>query len=294
VELTCHFDVERLPASFGAVVRGARLAELSDEAFEALYAAWLDHGLLIVPDQHFNRDEQIAFARRFGPLEFDCGEITNLLPDGSVRPCGDDDEDDLIKVFRGNMSWHQDSTYMPVQAKGAVFSAITVPEGYQTGFADMEAAYEALDPEERRVVEGLSAFHSLVRSQAKVGHVQTEGSAYMGYGMDVAEPPLRPLVKVHPETGRKSLSIGRHAFALDGCDEEASTALLEALRNKACQPPRTWHHRWTPADVVIWDNRRLMHCAGPWDMTIPRMMWHSRIAGDPASEGIETAERARE
>jgi alpha-ketoglutarate-dependent taurine dioxygenase len=280
-----HFAIEAVPATFGAVVRGVRLAELSGEAFEALYARWLDFGLLIVPGQYLTREEQIAFARRFGTLEFECGELSNLLPDGSVRPYAGEG-DDLIKVFRGNMSWHQDSTYMPVQAKGAVFSAVVVPEGYVTGFADMEAAYAALDGDERDELEGLSAYHSLVRSQAKVGHVQQAGSAYDGYGMDVAEPPLRPLVKVHPETGRKSLSIGRHAFALADRDEAASEARLAHLREWACQPPRTWDHRWSPGDVVIWDNRRLLHRAGPWDMSIPRVMWHSRIAGDPVSEGV--------
>ncbi len=281
------FEVERLPATFGAVVRDVKLSALSDDAFDAFYACWLDHGLLIVPDQFLTEAEQIAFAQRFGPLEIELGVLTNLLPDGSLRPC-DDEADDMVKVFRGNMAWHQDSTYMPVQAKAAVFSAVTVPDGYVTEFADMEAAYDALDPGERRSVDGLSAYHSLVRSQAKVGHVQTAASNYDGYGMDVAEPPLRPLVKCHPETGRKSLSIGRHAFALDEGDEAASEAMLNRLRDVACRAPRTWAHIWSPGDVVIWDNRRLMHRAGPWDMTIPRVMWHSRIAGDPASEGVAT------
>lgn len=282
---SASFEIERLPVTFGAVIRQARLADLDDAGFAELYAAWLDHGLLILPAQHLTRDEQISFARRFGPLEFECGALTNLLPDGSIRPF-DDEDDDLNKVFRGNMSWHQDSTYMPVQAKGAVFSAITVPEGYVTGFADMEAAYDDLDEKEQRQLEKLSAWHSLIRSQAKVGHIQSEGSSYEGYGMDVAEPPLRPLVKVHPETGRKSLSIGRHAFAIADLDDADAEALLNDLRERACQPPRTWDHVWSPGDVVIWDNRRLLHRAGPWDMSMPRLMWHSRIAGDPVSEGI--------
>jgi alpha-ketoglutarate-dependent taurine dioxygenase len=280
-----HFDIELLPATFGATVLNVRLAALSEEAFRSLYATWLDRGLLIVPDQHLTEGEQIAFARRFGPLEIELGVLTNLLPDGSIRRF-DDEADDLIKVFRGNMAWHQDSTYMSVQAKGAVFSAVTVPDGYVTSFADMEAAYDALDPDERDELNGLSAFHSLVRSQAKVGHVQGAGSAYDGYGMNVAEPPLRPLVKVHPETGRKSLSIGRHAYALSDRDEAESDSLLNALRERSCQPPRIWDHIWSPGDVVIWDNRRLMHRAGPWNMSIKRVMWHSRIAGDPRSEGV--------
>ena len=265
------FRIEKLPATFGATIRDIRVSDLSEAAFRSLYDTWVDHGLLIVPDQFLTREQQIAFAGRFGPLEIELGVLSNQLPDGSIRPF-DNEDDDLIKVFKGNMAWHQDSTYMPVQAKGAVFSAVTVPAGYVTSFADMEAAYDALDPDERREVEALAAYHSLVRSQARVGHVHNSGSAYDGYGMDVADPPLRPLVKSHPETGRKSLAIGRHAYALNDRDESTSGAFLEALRDRCCQPPRTWDHRWSPGDVVIWDNRRLLHRAGPWDMNIPRVM----------------------
>src|SRR5262249_27339769 len=152
--------------------------------FAALYAAWLEHALLIFPDQHLTREEQIAFARRFGALEFEIAPISNVRSDGSVRP--DDASDDVIKVLRGNMGWHQDSTYMPVQAKGAVFTAHVVPpEGGETGWTDMRAAYDALTPAMRARIGPLSAYHSLHYSQAKLGHVHKEGSAYSGYGFDV-------------------------------------------------------------------------------------------------------------
>ena len=101
--------------------------------------------------------------------------------------------------------------------------------------------------------------------------------------------PLRPLVKVHPETGRPALTIGRHAHAIPDLDPAESEALLDDLVAFTCQPPRTYQHRWTPGDVVVWDNRRLMHQACPWDMAEPRVMYHSRIAGDPASEGVGAA-----
>jgi alpha-ketoglutarate-dependent taurine dioxygenase len=102
--------------------------------------------------------------------------------------------------------------------------------------------------------------------------------------MDVAEPPLRRLVKIHPETHRKSLSIGRHAFAIPGLTEDETEALLHRLRDHACREPRVWNHNWTVGDVIIWDNRRLMHRGHPWDMSQPRVMWHSRMAGSPASD----------
>jgi alpha-ketoglutarate-dependent taurine dioxygenase len=172
-----------------------------------------------------------------------------------------------------------------VQAKGAVFSAEVVPEeGGDTGFADMRAAWDALDAATQARLETLSAFHSLHYSQSKLGHAHQEGSAYSGYGFHDGPVPLRGLVKVHPDTGRKSLLTGRHAHAIPGMDPAESEALIEQLTNFACQPPRTYHHHWAPGDAVVWDNRCLLHRAMPWDMREPRVMWHSRIAGDPASE----------
>jgi alpha-ketoglutarate-dependent taurine dioxygenase len=281
------FEIEPLDATFGAVVRGIRLAELDDAAWAELYQAWLEYALLVVPGQHLSRAEQVAFARRFGPLEFDIVAISNVRSDGSVR--AEADGDDVIKVLKGNMGWHADSTYMPVQAKGAVFSAEVVPpEGGETGFADMRAAYDALTPEMRARVEALSARHSLHYSQAKLGHAHREGSDYSGYGFHDGPVPLRPLVKVHPETGRRSLLVGRHAHAIPGLAPDESERLLDELIEFACQPPRTYHHRWTPGDTVIWDNRCLLHRATPWDMRQPRVMWHSRLAGDPASESAST------
>jgi alpha-ketoglutarate-dependent taurine dioxygenase len=278
-----HFDIAPLDATFGALVTGLALATLDDAAFAALHAAWLDYALLVFPGQHLSREQQIAFAKRFGPLEFDLAPLSNVRADGSLR---DEADDEVIKVLKGNMGWHADSTYMPVQAKGAVFSArVTPSSGGETGWADMRAAYDALEPAMRARVGQLSAHHSLYYSQAKLGHRPERGRGdYSGYGFHDGPVPLRPLVKVHPETGRKSLAIGRHAHAIPGMADAESERFLDELADFACQPPRTYHHNWTPGDVVIWDNRCLLHRAMAWDMREPRVMWHSRIAGDPVAE----------
>ena len=283
-------SIQPLEAStFGAVVTGFRIAELDDGTWQNVYAAWLDHALLIFPGQFLKRDEQIAFAKRFGALEFEMAAISNVKPDGSLRL--EKDNDDMMKVLKGNMGWHADSTYMPVQAKGAVFSAEIVPTvGGRTGWADMRAAYDALDGDTREKVEKLSAYHSLHYSQSKLGHETRKADGeYSGYGLHDGPVPLRPLVKVHPETGRRSLLIGRHAHNIPGMDKAESERFLEGLVEFACQPPRIYHHDWRPGDVVVWDNRCLLHQATPWDMTQPRVMWHSRIAGDPVSEAALAA-----
>ena len=275
------FEIEPLDATFGAVVTGVKLATIEEPVWRDLYAAWLQYALLIFPDQHLSREDQIAFARRFGPLEFELAPLSNVKSDGTLIA----DNSDVIKVLKGNMGWHCDSTYMPIQAKGAVFTArVTAKSGGQTGWADMRAAYDALEPNLREKIEGLAAHHSLRYSQAKLGHVPRAGSEYSGYGFHDGPEPLRPLVKVHPETGRRSLVIGRHAHNIPGLDADESERLLQELVDFACRPPRVYHHDWKPGDAVVWDNRCLLHRATPWDMSEPRVMWHSRIAGDPVSE----------
>ena len=91
-------------------------------------------------------------------------------------------------------------------------------------------------------------------------------------------------MKIHPETGRKSLAIGRHAHNIPGMSASESEQFLKELVDIACQPPRIYHHDWKVGDTVVWDNRCLLHRATPWDMTQPRVMWHSRLAGDPVAE----------
>lgn len=287
---------EPITSAFGARVSGVKVAEIKDDAFAELYERWLEFGLLVFPDQHLDRAEQIAFARRFGDLEFEMAEIGNMKRDGTLRP--DDGTDDMMKVNRGNMGWHHDSTYMPVQAKGAVFSAEICPsEGGATGFADMRAAYDSLDSATQQKINDLRAHHSLYHSQLKVGHKaapekdgtvtsdDASGKSYGGYGFHDGPVSIHPLVKTHPETGRKNLLIGRHAYDIIGMDQTESEQLLSDLADFACAEDRTYHHQWEPGDAVVWDNRRLMHCATMWPFDQARRMWHSRIAGDPKSEG---------
>ncbi len=220
------FDIAPLDTTFGAIVTGVKLAALDDSTWRDLHTEWLQYALLIFPDQYLKRDEQIAFAKRFGPLEFELAAISNVKADGTLI----DDDSDVMKVLKGNMGWHCDSTYMPVQAKGAVFSAeIVTRSGGRTGWADMRAAYDALDDARRTKVEGLAAYHSLFYSQAKLGHKPKKGSEYSGYGFHDGPVPLRPLVKVHPETGRKSLLIGRHAHNIPGMDLAESERFLQEL-----------------------------------------------------------------
>jgi alpha-ketoglutarate-dependent taurine dioxygenase len=276
--------VEPLDATFGAVVRDVVLRDASDATIAELTELWLEHALLVFPGQHLTPLEQDEFARRFGDLEFIATPLTNIQRDGTLR----DIDHDLSKSLRANQRWHHDSTYMPVQAKGAVFTAeIVTEEGGDTGFADMRAAYDALDDATRERIAGLAAYHSrrysMDRADLHVTNDNADRYQLYGYGTDI-DPPLRPLVKMHPATGRPNLLIGQHAHAIPGLTAEESETLLDRLNDDACVAPRTYFHTWTKGDAVLWDNRRLMHRATPHDPAQARRMWHTRIAGDPASE----------
>ncbi len=278
-----EYRIEATGATLGAVVTGGRLADLDEAGFELLLDAFHEHALLIFPDQHLEPEQQVAFARRFGEIEHLYGDsgvvpISNQRHDGSLL----DDDNPAMQIMIGNEGWHTDSSYMSLAAKASVLSAQVVPgRGGQTEWADMRAAYEALDEETRERIAVLSARHSLRHSQAKIGH--TDPGAML-YGFEGGDPPLRPLVKLHPVTGRPSLFIGRHAYGIPGLSSEASESLLAGLLDFACRPPRIWRHDWQPGDLVIWDNRCLLHRARPYDHTEPRVMRHTRIAGDEATE----------
>ena len=281
------FDVEPLPnTTFGAVIRGIKVADIDEPTFRALYDTWLQYALVILPDQHLQRDQQIAFAKRFGPLEFEMTAISNVRSDGTLRL--EKDNDDVMKILKGNMGWHHDSTYMPVQAKGAVFSAEEVPTiGGRTGFADMRAAYDALDAATKARIEGLSAHHSLHYSQSKLGHQAKKADGeYSGYGFHDGPVPLRPLVKTHPETGRKSLYVNPiHIQRIVGLSHEDSESLIDELFTYMVQPGADYRHVWQKGDIVVWDNRSSIHSAtGGYPIAERRIHWRVTIMEDAAAD----------
>ena len=276
--------VEPLKRSFGAKVYDLSLPDLNTEQAQDVYDLWLKYALLIFPGQHLSNDKQIKFAKNFGALEFDLSPISNVRNDGSIRDANDDD---IVKSLRGNMEWHHDSTYMPIQAKGAVFTAHKVPShGGETGWADMRAAYEALDQSMKDKINELSAYHSYEWSQKeRFGHKDPKVSEFNSYGFDIDPKPLRPLVKTHNETGQKCLTIGRHINKIPGLSDQEAQNLAKELEEYACSNKEwVYHHAWEVGDAVIWDNRCLMHQASMWDLSEGRIMYHSRIEGDPIAE----------
>ncbi len=282
-------DIRPCDATLGAVVSEIALGELTEPQWQAVEAAFHEFAVLIFPDQHLTDAQQIEFGARFGRIEQLVADrnivpISNRREDGSLLA----DEAHGMQVMMGNEGWHTDSSYMPLAAKASVLSAHVVPEsGGETEWADMRAAFDALDAGTQQQLQDLAAYHSLYYSQGQIGHVVKPGA---GYGFHTQDTPRRPLVKRHPVTNCPSLYVGRHAYGVgskDGSemlDEIASAQLLDDLVSFACQPPRLIQHTWTPGDIVVWDNRCVLHRARPYDHREARVMKHTRIAGEPDSE----------
>jgi alpha-ketoglutarate-dependent taurine dioxygenase len=266
------------------------LRALDDATWRAIEDAWHEHGVLIFPGQHLGNDEQVAFSRRLGQLErlaasntpttrVDISRISNLKADGTLVT---DEAEPSARMIIGNMGWHSDSSFRPVSAKASLLSAHVLPSaGGDTEFADMRAAYDALADDVKVRLEGLVATHSYAYSQGKVGGLEQVFTPEARAAMIDVE---HPLVRVHPATGRKSLFIGRHVYRIRGMDDADAQALLEELLDAACRPPRVYVHRWKVGDLAMWDNRCVLHRARPWDFHEPRVMFHTRVAGDGANE----------
>lgn len=281
-------SITPVDATFGATVTGVDLSDLDPATLATIYEAWLEYALLIFPGQHLDDDQQIAFARRLGTLEFEMARLSNLDEEGRLR----EPDDAAVRYLDANVFWHADSTFFPVQAKGAIFTGRIVPSrGGETEWTDLRAAYDALDKSTRARVEQLSAYHSILYSQSRAGYVPDPDKEVMGdASLHIKQWPLRPLVKVHSETGRKALNIGRHAFGIPGLTPKESERLLDDLTAFSSQPPRVWSHSWTAGDCVLWDNRCLMHRVRPWDRREPRDMRHTRLAGHPLADFAPTSE----
>src|SRR5947207_8259815 len=171
-----------IDATLGAVVTGLDLARMDALTWKTVEQALHEYAVLVFPAQHLTEGEQVAFAHRFGEIELLAADpeqkavaISNQKPDGSVMGA----DEHRFKSLRGNEGWHTDSSYMPLAAKASILSAQVVPSAAgETEWADMRAAYDALDETTRRRLAGLSAHHSLYHSQAKIGHVVQTGAGY--------------------------------------------------------------------------------------------------------------------
>ena len=251
---------------------------MTEREWTLIEDAFHEYGALVFPGQHLCEEEQVEFGERFGEIEIlsssqKYAAISNVAPDGKVFSR----EEKIFEGLRGNEDWHTDSSNMPLAAKASILSAHVIPStGGETELADMRAAYDKLAPAIKRKIADLSAYHSLYASQTKAGYSVKTGEAY---GFHKCGMPLRPLVKVHPVTGRKSLFISQDAFRIPGMDDVEARALLEELLAFATQSRHIYAHKWQQGDVIVWDNRCILHRACPYNYSEPRIFCHVARGG---------------
>ena len=277
-------EITPTDATLGAVVSNVRLNALDDEAFRVIEEAWHAHAVLIFPDQHLSDEDQVDFSQRFGPLERSLTKthtqgdpaiihLSNVKKDGTLWEA----DSDTGRLLKGNNYWHTDSSYKRIPAKASLLRAKIVPKtGGETAFADMRAAYDALDSAMQDWLADKSAVHSYAYSQGKVGGM----GGITQDEWDALPPVEQPVIRTHPATGRRNLYIGRHASQIVGEAPDESRRLLEELCIEACRPPRIHIHKWRVGDLVIWDNRCVLHRGLGHPPDQPRRMVRTTVAGD--------------
>lgn len=270
----------------GVEIEGLDLREAIDDAsFAALRATVVREGLALFRAQPLEREVQVAIGRRFGPLEqLDVGAgdaeptlvvIGNVDADGRVLP----NDHPFMKLITINEGWHTDSSFREVPASFSVFSCVVAPpEGGDTFFASLRRAFETLPEDERArlLAEPLDGVHDYAAAYRARGNAE-------GHIVGFDGPPIvHPLVRRHPESGRPGLYVSEHVSHVAGVPAEESRRMLDRLLAHATAPERVYRHQWQVGDVMIWDNRSMLHRAQGFDGRNARVMHHVRVAGDRA------------
>ena len=271
---------------------------LSREEVAAVEAGMDRYAVLVFHDQKITDEQQMAFSRNFGALEDARGgnitrpedkrlqvgmnDVSNLGRDGQPL-----DRASRQRLFNlGNMLWHSDSSFRAIAAKYSLLSARVVnPTGGNTEFADMRAAYDALDAATKTLIEDLVCEHSLMYSRGSLGMLD-----YSEEERAMFRPVRQRLVRTHPVTGRKSLYLSSHAGGIVGMPMPEARILLRDLNEHATQPRFVYAHTWRLRDFVMWDNRQMMHRVRRYDEGQPRDMRRTTVAGDaPTTAQIQAA-----
>ena len=281
--------------ALGADVHGIDLAKpVSDAAFSQIADAWSEHLVLRFSGQRIDDHMLMQFSAHFGELDhvpiatagFDRGDsgltkdaepwvavISSVVKDG--KPVGGLGSYELV--------WHTDMSYNPLPPRASLLYAMEVPpDGGNTGFLNMFTAYETLAPELKRAIEGRTCIHDSSRNSA--------GELRKGFQrtLDVRQTPgaVHPLVRLHPVNKRKALFLGRRPGAyIHGLSVDESEKLLDAVWAHATQERFAWYQKWRAGDLVMWDNRCVMHRRDAFDESLRRLMHRTQIVGEPVFAG---------
>jgi taurine dioxygenase len=268
----------------GAEVTGLDLSQpLADDDFKRIHRAHLDHHVVVFRDQRITPDQQISFSRRFGPLQIhvlrqfqltghpDILIVSNVLEDGKPIGLGD-----------AGHFWHSDLSYKETPSLGSLLHAQELPaEGGDTLFANMHLAWDTLPQALRDAVKGRSAEHTYLAKYAELQKRSPWRPNLSAEQIAQVKPVVQPMVRTHPETGRKALFVSEH-FTTRVIDmpEGESRDLLQALFDHSVREEHLYRHQWREHDLVFWDNRSLMHLAAGTPDHLRRKMYRTTIEGD--------------
>jgi alpha-ketoglutarate-dependent 2,4-dichlorophenoxyacetate dioxygenase len=276
----------KLHPRFGVEIADVDVRRADNTTFREIVAHFEEHSVLLFRGQSLTDEEQIAFSRRFGPLETTIKSIasqtrtmahianlSNVDAEDRLIPAGD--KRNLYNA--GNQMWHTDSSFKKVPAHASLLSAREIPPtGGETQFASMRVGYAELPADRQRSLEGKVAIHSFVYSRGLIdgGLMPPDHAAQV--------PPVRQaLVRANPANGRKAFYVGSHACEIVGMPTAEARALLRELRETATRPDAVYTHRWQVGDLVMWDNRCMLHRGRPWDESRYRRVMHrTTVAGE--------------
>lgn len=244
--MTVDLRSKPLSGHIGASIEDVRLATLTDAEFDAIRRAFLDHSVLVFPGQHLSVEDHVGFAQRWGPFS-----TSPFVPYLSDHP-GVLQLSNLGKAKSVTENWHYDSTFLPEPPSMTILSARQIPVGGDTMWSSQYHAYETLSDGMKALLEGVRGEFAGTRLAKRIGK-------------DTDIPwSLHPIVRTHPETGRKALFVGHPVDTLRRLEDmtlEESLPLIEYLYAHSTRPDRIYRHHWSEGDVVMWDNRCTMHYA---------------------------------
>jgi taurine dioxygenase len=279
-----RYSISAFDAPLGAEVTGLDLsAPLTQHEFSDIHRAHLEHHVLVFRSQRITPQQLVSFSRRFGPLQVhvlrqfqlpgheEVMVVSNIKEHGKPIGLGD-----------AGHFWHSDLSYKPLPSLGTLLHAQELPQlGGDTLFANMHLAWDRLDPALRRAVEGRRAEHSYLARYAELQQRSPWRPNLTPGQLAEVIPVSHPVVRTHPETGRKALFVSEHfTTRILGIPEDESRDLLAQLFAHSARPEFVYRHRWQPFDLVFWDNRSLLHLAAGCPDDQRRKLYRTTIQGD--------------